>query len=73
MSGDYVIVSGVGNLSEGEDKIQGYRVQAKRDILTDNGLLKKGETGYVTAQWVRRMIKNYCGCNGSINWVKFIP
>ena len=49
-----------------------YRVQARRDIITDYGLIKAGEIGLVPKSWYEALTRGGCSCKGSINWVKIL-
>lgn len=47
------------------------KIKARRDILTEAGLLKAGSIGYVTKEWVLRVAQGRCGCSGSVNWFHY--
>jgi hypothetical protein len=53
-------------------EIQGHKIRARRDIVTEYGFIAKGETGFVPASWVQKVISGGCSCRGSVNWFTFI-
>lgn len=53
-------------------EVQAIRVQAYRDITTELGFIKKGESGFVPTSWINKVIAGGCSCKGSPNWFRII-
>lgn len=69
-----VIVLLPSNVGNGASEIQEEKVfiKAKRDILTPEGLIKKGAKGWVSKTWaIRAATNNGCACGGSANWFSY--
>ena len=58
----------------GDNKEKQYiRIQAKRQIITEAGKIEAGQTGYVSREWIQRVLSNRgCSCNGSVNWFSYL-
>jgi len=66
------VMPGPSGNSAGEIPVQKVRIKAKRDIITESGFIKAGQTGWVSKTWIERAVSGGCSCNGSLNWFTFI-
>jgi len=54
------------------DKGEVYKIRARRKIISEVGLIEKGQIGFVTKSWVQKAMSNNCSCSGSLNWFEFL-